>query len=54
MISKSKKPTTLTVISWPNLIKKAITYIQMAVLDEIFVKDCNTGYKVWEELRATY
>ena len=39
-----------------KLNKKAITYIKMAVSDEIlvFLKGLTTAFELWEKLKATY
>ena len=50
------KPETMEDAAWQKLNKKAITYIKMAVSDEILVelKGLPTAYEVWEKLKATY
>ena len=50
------KPDAMTEADWPNLNRKAIIYIKMAVVDEILVdlKALPTAYEVWEKLKAMY
>ena len=50
------KPDAMTEADWLNLNRKAITYIKMAVVDEILVdiKGLPTAYVGWEKLKATY
>ena len=50
------KPETMEDAAWQKLNKKAITYIKMAVSDEILVefKGLPTAYEVWEKLKAMY
>ncbi|KAH7288390.1 hypothetical protein KP509_31G025000 [Ceratopteris richardii] len=50
------KPEDMTDAAWMNLNKKAITYIKMAVSNEILVdlKGLTTAFEVWEKLKATY
>ena len=50
------KPEDMTEAAWTNLNKKAITYIKMAVSNEILVdlKGLASAYEVWEKLKATY
>ena len=50
------KPEDMTNVAWMKLNKKAITYIKMAVSDEIlvFLKGLTTAFELWEKLKATY
>ena len=47
-----KKPESMEDDAWNTLNKKAITYIKMAVSDEILVdiKGLTTAHQVWEKL----
>ncbi|KAH7297962.1 hypothetical protein KP509_25G021100 [Ceratopteris richardii] len=53
---EARKPKDMSDDAWHNLNRKAVTYIKMAVSDDILVdiKGITTGSELWVKLKATY
>ena len=55
-VLEAKKPENMSEDAWRILNKKVVTYIKMAVSDEILVdlKGVVFASKIWAKLKATY